>query len=942
MAQLAAPTTPRIEHRTDQDAVLGLAAAAPRLSWTVPAAPEGWRQTSCEVEISRAGEVTVHQVHTADQVLVPWPADPLSSREQARVRVRVSGADGVWSNWSPARTLEVGLLNSTDWTARFISPVGLGALHMPAPVLAGRLTVPGPVRSARLFATAHGIYVATLNGRPVDDSVLAPGWTSYENRLRYHTYDVTDLVAEGENRLEFLLGNGWYRGRLGYMLDRALYGDRLAVLAQLEVTTTDGAVHTLNSDGSWTARESQVVADDLYNGQRTDLRRGAAGVETATGTVEVLDLDVGTVVPTDLPVIRPLQTLAAQKVWTVARHAQVNHVVDFGQNAVGWIRLKVRGLPAGSEVIVRHAEVLEGDEIATVPLRSAEATDSWILAGPEEVVLEPRLTFHGFRYAEIRGVPDLRPEDVELVVLGTDLRRTGWFSSSHELLDRLHENVVWSTRGNFIDIPTDCPQRDERLGWTGDIQVFGPTASFLFDTAAFLGSWLVDLAAEQLPDGSVPHVVPDVNRNELAFTPAAAWGDAATIVPWTLYERTGDVGVLARQLPSMRAWVDKIAGLAGPDRLWAGGFQYGDWLDPTAPPEEAEKAMADPDVVATAHLARSAQIVAWAAEVLGLDDDAQKYAALAAEVREAFAEAYVSPQGRVHSDAQAVYALAIQWDLLPTAAQRQLAGRRLADLVRTNDFRIGTGFVGTPLVCDALAATGHADVAHRLLLQTQCPSWLYPVTMGATTIWERWDSLRPDGSINPGGMTSFNHYALGAVADWMHRSVAGLAPAEPGYRRLSIQPKPPVALTHAQARHLTPYGEAAVAWERADGEFRLSVTVPVGVQAEVHLPGAEEAMTVGHGEHHWRTPDRVTAAATDEPDWTRASIRDLLDDEEAWEQLAGAAVEAGIVPDAAAAASRLLKYLDSPAAQVGFAFVPDDRFQGASAVRQAATRILSA
>ncbi|WP_380161956.1 family 78 glycoside hydrolase catalytic domain [Kineococcus sp. R86509] len=940
MASCAAPTAPRIEHHSGDGSVLGSGCSRPRLSWTVPRAETGWVQTGYEVEVTRAGVSEQFHVAGDQQVLVPWPAEPLSSREVTSVRVRVAH-EQQWSPWSPPRTVEAGLLQTADWSAHFISPLGLGADLMPAPVLSTNFTVLGHVAQARLYASAHGIYVATLNGRRISDNVLAPGWTSYEHRLRYHTYDVTDLIVEGDNQLGFLLGNGWYRGRLGYMNDRALYGDRLALLAQLEVTSTEGTVHTLASDGSWTARESEIVADDLYDGQRSDLRRAVAGYPLPTGAVEVRDdVDLSTLTAADLPPIRPLQSLPAQQVWTIARHGGQATIVDFGQNGVGWVRLRVRGLAAGTEIVIRHAEVLEDGQLATLPLRSAQATDSWILAGAEEVVLEPSLTFHGFRYAEISGVSDLRPEDVELVVVGTDLERTGWFSSSHELLDRLHENVVWSTRGNFVDIPTDCPQRDERLGWTGDLQIFGPTATFLFDTAAFLGNWLTDLAAEQLPDGSVPHVVPDVNRNELAFTPAAAWGDAATIVPWTLYQRTGDAGVLERQLPSMRAWVDKIADLAGPDRLWSGGFQYGDWLDPTAPPEEADKAVSDPDVIATAHLARSAQLLAQAAAVLGRDDEADKYAALAQEVRTAFAAAYVSPVGRVHSDAQAVYALAIAWDLLPTPAQRRLAGQRLADLVRTNDFRIGTGFVGTPLVCDALAATGHVDVAHRLLLQTQCPSWLYPVTMGATTIWERWDSLRPDGSVNPGGMTSFNHYALGAVADWLHRSVAGLASAEPGYRRITIAPSPPAALTHAAARHLTPYGEASVAWERAEGQFTLSVLVPVGTQAEVHLPGTEQVLTVGHGEHRWSVAD-PGASRSGVRDWSKATVRDLLDDEQVWTQLATAAVQAGIVPDVGAAAAKLLKYLDTSATRVGFAFVPDDRFPGAAAIRAAAYRLLS-
>jgi alpha-L-rhamnosidase len=854
MAFAAAPSAPRFEHRTDAGPVLAVGTSTPRLSWTVEHAGDGWEQTAYEVEIARGGVRDTLRTSGREQVLVAWPAPPLGSRERAEVRVRVAhGHD--WSPWGAPATVEAGLFEPSDWSACFISPVGIGAMGGRAPVVSGRIEVPGPVRSARLYATAHGIYVPSINGRRIDDTVLAPGWTSYEHRLRYHAYDVTELVRPGANLLEVLLGNGWYRGRLGWDNQRALYGQRLALLAQLEVTTADGAVHVLATDGTWRARESEIVADDLYDGQTTDLRM--RDLPASSAGVEVIAGNLWRLVAPDGPPIRPTGLLPAREVWTSPAGATL---VDFGQNAVGWVRIRVRGRPAGTEITIRHAEVLEDGELCTRPLRTARATDTWVLAGPGEQVLEPSLTLHGFRYAEVTGVPDLRAEDIELVVVGSDLRRTGWFSSSHEQLDRLHDNVVWSTRGNFVDLPTDCPQRDERLGWTGDIQVFGPTATFLYDTTGLLRSWLADLAAEQLPDGTVPHVIPDVNREPQSQTPAAAWGDAATIVPWTLYQRTGDLDALDRQLPSMRAWVDRITALTGPDRLWRGGFQFGDWLDPTAPPQHPGWAKADPDVVATAHFARSCWIVAESARLLGRAGEAEKYHLLAEEVRTAFARTFVTPEGRVHSDAQTVYALAIEWDLLPTQEQRREAGRRLADLVHGSGFRISTGFVGTPLVCDALTSTGHLDVAYRLLLQTQCPSWLYPVTMGATTIWERWDSIRPNGSVNPGEMTSFNHYALGAVADWLHRTVAGLAPAAPGYRRLLVRPRPAAALTRAGARHTTPYGTASVSWKRAGGRLRLTVHVPVGASAEVHPPGAATPVVVAHGIHHWNLTDPEAAA----------------------------------------------------------------------------------
>lgn len=934
MATAAAPHAPRFEHRTETGPILGIGTGTPRLSWSVPTADEGYSQTAYELEISRGGITRVYTVESAEQVLVPWPAPALSSRESASVRVRVSH-NSDWSRWSERSVVEAGLLNTSDWVADFISPVGLGAEDMPAPILSGVIDVPGGVAKARLYATAHGIYVATLNGQRIDESVLAPGWTSYENRLRYHTYDVTALVRQGANTLDMLLGNGWYRGRLGFENKRALYGDRLAVLAQLEITTVDGGTYVLLSDGSWTARESSILSDDLYDGQRTDLRTPNDVQAPGVDKVEAIGADLSRLVAPEGPAIRPTDVIPAQSVFT---SPSGKTLVDFGQNLVGWIRLRIRSLPAGSEVVIRHAEVLENGELCTEALRSAKATDSYLVAGAAVETLEPSLTLHGFRFAEVAGVPGLKAEDVEAVVVGSDLRRTGWFSSSNELLNRFHENVVWSMRGNFVDVPTDCPQRDERLGWTGDIQVFAPTASFLFDSAGFLNSWLADLAAEQLPDGSVPHVIPDVVHSDFTNAPTAAWGDAAVLVPWTLYQRTGDVQVLEQQFQSMCAWVDKVATLAGPDRLWTGGYQYGDWLDPSAPPEDAARAQTDPDVVASAHFARSAEILGKAASALGRHNEAARYATLANEARTAFARSFVTPAGRILSDSQTAYAMALEWALLPTEEQRAEAGRRLADLVRVSGFRISTGFVGTPLVCDALTSSGHVDTAYRLLLQTGCPSWLYPVTMGATTIWERWDSMRPDGSVNPGGMTSFNHYALGAVADWMHRSLAGLAPAAPGYRALEVRPYPTAALASASARHLTPYGEAVVAWERSDGRLKLHVKVPVGATAQVHVPGFPAAETVAHGEHSWDIAD-PTAAENRSAD----TIRDVLDYmPAAWSAVVAAAVESGITPEGEAqAADKISRYLNEPADTLGTVLVPEPWVNARVALRERVAEILA-
>ncbi|WP_223410395.1 alpha-L-rhamnosidase [Occultella gossypii] len=839
----SAPLDLRLE-RTEQAGCLGT--PTPHLGWR-HAAGTG-PQDGYEVELVRgsAGPATVAVTGAggAEQVAVAWPHEPLAAGEVGSVRVRTSHGDGGWSPWSEPLTFHVAPLAPEDWVARFISPRHLAGLDDPAPVLAGTVTVGPGLVGARLLLSALGVVRARINGTRVGADELTPGWTSYHKRLRFHGYDVTDLLREGSNDIDALLGNGWYRGALTWDLRRDLYGDRLALLAQVELRYADGRVETVGTDGSWRAHSSHVLSDDLYGGQHTDLR--LQGVHGAADEVDELDVDPRILVAPEGPPVRITKVVPAVD---IVHSPTGKQIVDFGQNLVGWVNLTVRGHAAGDRITVRHAEVLEHGELGTRPLRKAEATDTYDLAGPEETELAPQLTFHGFRYAEVTGVDELRLEDVSAAVVGSELTRTGWFTCSEPMLEQLHENVVWGTRGNFLDVPTDCPQRDERLGWTGDIQVFARTAAFLFDVDGFLSSWLRDLAADQRPDGGVPVVVPDVLRDDNVI--ATAWGDAATMVPWVLYRRYGDLDLLRRQLPSMRAWVDRLWAEADDSALWRTGFQYGDWLDPTAPPEDAAAAQADPHVIQQAYLVRSTEMLAWSARALGQGALAEEYEDLADTARAAFQNAYVAPDGRVTSDCQTVYALALCWALLGSGEQVEGAGERLATLVREADATVATGFVGTPLILDALVIAGHPELAYAMLLQTQNPSWLYPVTMGATTIWERWDSMLPDGSINSGEMTSFNHYALGAVANFLHRRVAGLVAIAPGYREVEVDPLTEGPLTHAGARHLSPYGEIAVSWEKQpDGVVRLDVSVPPGVLARVYPPGVKRgSVKVGAGEH---------------------------------------------------------------------------------------------
>lgn len=861
------PSAPTFEHHPPGR--LGTGEPAPRLSWTVSEARPGYRQHAARLQVVETTpdgrEIgSTHLVQGDGQVLVPWPSTPLGSRTRASVRVQLS--DGTsWGAWGPWGHVETGLLHAVDWVAQPAGPqrgTAQGRVRR-------TFTVPAPVVHARLYLTALGLAEAEVNGRRVGGEELTPGWTSYHHRLRYATFDVTEHVRQGANAIGAWLGEGWWRGRLGFGSGLTeVYGQDLAVLAQLEVTDVRGTRHVIASGADWRAGPGPLVSSSLYDGEHFDARRhdpawseadfddhgwepavvralptGSPGPDAVAGTVLVA--------PTG-PAVRCVEELSPVE---VVDKGEGRWLLDFGQNHSGRLRLRAHG-PAGHEIRLRHAEVLVDDELLTAPLRSALATDVLVLdGGPLE--WEPRFTVHGYRYAEVTGwVGPLRDGDVVSRVLHTDLRRTGWFRSSDELVNRLHENVVWGTRSNVVDVPTDCPQRDERLGWTGDLQVFAPTAAFLFDVTGMLTSWLRDLAVEQRELDWVPPFVPYLPIppfTELPQDPMAVWGDVAVLTPDVLHRTTGDVDLLRQQLDSALQWMRHVERGAGPGLVCHDTEQLGDWLDPAAPPENPFAATTDRYLVATAYFAHSAARLAAIARTLDRHDLAATYDGLSQRVRTALAAEFLDRDGRPRDDTQTAHALLTAFDLWPDDASRAAGTARLAELVRTAGGRIATGFAGTPLVCDALTVGGHLDEAYLLLQATECPSWLYTVLNGATTVWERWDAIRPDGSVNDPTMTSFNHYALGTVADWLHRVVAGLAPAAPGYRHLRFAPRPGGTLTSAGATHETPYGTASIDWTRDEHWLHVDVTVPVGTDAVLDLPG-HPPLEVGHGRHRVTVP----------------------------------------------------------------------------------------
>ena len=727
-----------------------------------------------------------------------------------------------------------------------------------APVLSTRAALQGPasaIAGAELLATAHGIYEASLNGARATDSVLNPGWTVYESRLQVQRFDVTEQARSGGEEIELsvLLGRGWWNGDFGFGDAASNYGDENALLAALVITYADGSTQTVATDETWTATDSPITFATIYDGQHED-RTLAAGDPRP---VRVTEIDRSTLIEQASPLITRHETRRPEKIWT---SPSGKTLLDFGQNLVGWLRFTVTG-PAGTEITLRHAEVLEHEELGTRPLRAAKATDQLVLSGDVDGdYFEPTFTFHGFRYAEVTGWPgELTAEDIEAVVVHSDIPRTGWFESSHEGVNQLISNSIWSQRGNFLAVPTDCPQRDERLGWTGDIAAYAATAAYQFDVSDFLHSWLLDVQAEaSLPPLSyVPFVVPDILKLRVGGAdpfsdgdpkeiPTAIWGDAAVWVAEALWNAYGDLDRLRAEYPGMVLHLESVERALSPTGLWDQGFQFADWLDPDAPADSPADAKADKGVVATACLIRSARFAAETARLLGEEADATRWQDLADRTLAAFTEAYVSADGHIVSDCATVYALAITFDLLDEGT-RPRSAERLAELVREANYQVSTGFAGTPFVTWALSETGHVEDAYRLLLEDSNPSWLYPVSMGATTIWERWDSMLPDGSINPGEMTSFNHYALGAVADWIYQVILGIRAAEPGYRRILIQPTPGPGIDWAKGAYDSVVGRIEVSWESAaDGSFALTATIPDGIEADVVLPdGARHTVTGG-------------------------------------------------------------------------------------------------
>lgn len=860
-------TTPPAPYRLlveQLEAPFGLDEATPRFSWQLR--PGKWHQAQAAYRVvvtrlapgARAGGVVWDsgKVRGAESVLVPYGGKALEAHASYRWTVRVWSAESDAPSRGATGYFATGF-RGTAWPkqAAWIGlPLALRAGVAPVRQLRGTFELAAAPVEARLYVAARGVVEPWLNGARVGDEVLAPGWTDYRRRIAVSAFDVTSRLVAGSNSWGAWLGEGWYAGELAFKGDRGIYGRELGLRACIRILDTEGRVSWVTTDEDWRARASATLAASLYHGEEHDARRARAGWcdvrpgagggwravtrQAGDGGVEL----AGRISP-PIRVVKELTPIGRTKV------ASGGWIYDLGQNISGVARLRVKA-PRGTRVRLRFGEILQADGTLYVAnLRRARATDVYVCAGDGVETWAPRFTFHGFRYVEVTGLRG-RPltDAITGVVWSSDLREAGGFMCSDARVNRLQENIGWGQRGNFLDVPTDCPQRDERLGWTGDAQVFAPTALFNAAAGAFWRKYCRDMRDAQREDGAFPDVAPDVLS---MITPRrwvgnAAWGDAGVIIPWVVYEQTGDAGILRENFAAMQAWLrylesHSVAGVCG-------DTAYGDWVATDAVKEAW--APTPCDLIGTAYFARSAELTARAAEVLGEVVAAREIAALHARVVAAFRREYVTAGARLAGDTQTAYALALAFDLLPDGQRPMAVGHLRRALTRRAD-HLATGFVGTPLLCPVLSRCGAHDVAVKLLLHEDYPSWLLPVKNGATTMWERWNSWTPEAGFGPVTMNSFNHYAFGAVGEWMYRDLAGLGAAAPGWRALRFTPRPGAGLDAASAWHETPHGRAECGWRRQrGGRVRFEVVVPPNTSAKLVLPNtSEREVSLGPGRH---------------------------------------------------------------------------------------------
>ncbi|MFC4597782.1 family 78 glycoside hydrolase catalytic domain [Cohnella hongkongensis] len=853
----------------------------PQLGWTIGSDKTNVIQKSYRIQVAsdpRFQNLLLDSgiVESEQSAHVEMKELKLSSSTVYYWRVRITD-DAEESEWSATASFATALLTHEEWKGQFVSAeTKADAANSKGTYVRRKFAAKPEIARAVVYSTALGLYQLYINGTRVGEDELAPGWTSYKKHLLYQTHDVTRLVQSGENAIGAMLGAGWYKGLMGFARQRNHYGDQTALLCQLEIVYTDGSKEVVVTDSRWKGADSPVLFSEIYDGEIYDANLEEEGWsnpeydDKAWKPVEIVAYDTSALVSQAGAKVKPIDRIPAQERIVTP---QGDTVIDFGQNLTGWVHFKVKG-QSGERVVLKHFEVLDAEgNVYLDNLRKAKQTISYTLKGGEEEAYHPHFTFQGFRYVQVVEYPgELKLEDFEAVAVHSDMKPAGTFECSNKDVNQLQHNIVWGMKGNFVDVPTDCPQRDERLGWTGDAQIFCRTATYLMDTYTFFSKWLRDVKADQTPEGGVPHVVPDIVSGKAddnwllkqGTHSAAAWADAAVIMPWTLYLMYGDTRILEEQYDSMKAWIDFME-RHSENGIWNYKLQFGDWVALDA--KEGSYFGATPnELVATAYYAYSTELFAKIAKRLNKDRDYEKYSKLYREVADTFQKEFFTRSGRMAARTQTAHILALYFNLVPEEF-RERTIRTLVELLEENDGHLVTGFVGTPYFCHALSQNGRLKEAYELLLKDDFPSWLYQVKAGATTIWEHWDGIKPDGTMWSPDMNSFNHYAYGAVGEWLFRVVAGIEADEhqAGFKHTLIQPHIGGGLEDVHATYSTIYGDIVVSWKAEGNRVQLEVTIPhnttatlvlgqaksVAAELESQFAWSEKGLTanVGSGQH---------------------------------------------------------------------------------------------
>lgn len=833
---------------------LGIDVKKPRIGWLVKSDIRGTVQTAYRIQAASDESGFINPLwdtgftQSDDSFHIEYNGPELQSKTRYFYRVKIWDNFDRESDWSDIAWWETGLLSVDEWTADWITPNPKqeNPLSEPAFMLRKNFDLKDSVASVRIYATSAGLYELYLNGDRVSDELLSPGWTSYDNRLQYQTYDVTAQVQDGANAIGIMLADGWYKGNLAWEGKRHIYGDTRAALLELHVRYEDGTEERIVTDPTWKASTGPILFSEIYHGETYDARLEKEGWSTSGYHDENWVSVIACELPKEHLIAQenvPTRVTETIKPISAFVTPAGDTVIDMGQNMVGRIQFTVEA-PEGTKIVLQHAEVLDKDgNIYFGNLRKAKQTVEYIAKGDGSEIYAPFFTFQGFRYVKVEGYPNqengLPLENFLGEVIHSDMDPSGEFETSNPLVNQLQRNIVWGQRGNFLDVPTDCPQRDERLGWTGDAQVFIRTALYNYQGAPFFTKWLRDLKADQLPDGGIPFVIPSL-PGLMGESSSAAWGDAAVICPWTVYLVYGDKRLLSEQFDSMKAWVEYIRNQGDNEYLWNTGFHFGDWLGLDAK-ENSYIGATPKDFIATAYFAYSTRILRDSAVALGKAEEVREYSELLNSIVGQFNQEFVSQTGRLVSPTQTTHVLALMFDLVDGKVKERVA-YELNELLIENDYHLTTGFVGTPYLALVLSNNGYHDTAVRLLMQDTYPSWLYSIKKGATTIWEHWDSVKPDGSFWSDDMNSFNHYAYGAIGDWMYRMVAGLDmdESQPAYKRIRIQPRfAGVELTFAKAAYDSMYGKITSSWSLTNEEIEVKVQIPPNTTAEVVLPNAK-------------------------------------------------------------------------------------------------------